>query len=130
MGFSEGAIAAATYRGDAVDARVIEGWTCHAGWPEYRGLNGPAAQPVLALVAEDDPWFAATGLHGDCGEFMGPPSTSRRSVVFRPPHPAASQHDLLWHADARLLLLGFLDELSHRDRAGGPDRRPAANPKE
>ena len=117
MGFSEGAIAVATYDGDAVDARVIEGWTCHAAWPEYRGLNAPVTQPVLALVAQHDPWFTAAALRGDCGDFMGPPSAWRVSIVFRPPHPAAAQHDLLWHADARRALLGFLDAL--------PTGRPA-----
>jgi dienelactone hydrolase len=111
MGFSEGAIAVATYDGDAVDARVIEGWTCHAAWPEYRGLNAQVEQLVLALVAQHDPWFTAAALRGDCGDFMGPPSAWRVSIVFRPPHPAAAQHDLLWHADARRALLGFLQVL-------------------
>jgi hypothetical protein len=38
MGHSEGAIAVATLDAPPVAARIIEGWTCHAGWPEYRGL--------------------------------------------------------------------------------------------
>lgn len=117
MGFSEGAIAAATYVGQPLDARVIEGWTCHAGWPEYHGLNAPAAEAVLALVAQHDPWFTDPALRGDCGAFMGEPSERRRSIVFRPPHPAASQHDLLWNLDARRALLGFLDAIGPR-RAG------------
>jgi dienelactone hydrolase len=119
MGFSEGAIAVATYDGDAVDALVIEGWTCHAAWPEYRGLKAPAEQPVLALSAQDDPWFMAAALRGDCGAFMGPPSAWRQSIVFRAPHPAASQHDLLWHPDARRALLGFLDALWESRRGHG-----------
>jgi dienelactone hydrolase len=108
MGLSEGAITVATYRGEAVAGRIIEGWTCHAEWPEYRGLNAPDKEPVLALSSQDDPWFQAPALRGDCGEFMGPPSPLRRSVVFRPPHPAASQHDLMWNSDARRLVLDFL----------------------
>ncbi|WP_209427546.1 hypothetical protein, partial [Pararhodobacter sp. SW119] len=57
MGHSEGAIAVATLEVFPVAARVIEGWTCHAGWPEYRGLNTAGDEPVLALVGENDPWF-------------------------------------------------------------------------
>lgn len=122
MGFSEGAIAAATYAGAPVDARVIEGWTCHAGWPEYRGLQAAAGEAVLAMVGEHDPWFVSAPLRGDCGEFMGTPSDRRRSVVFRPPHPAASHHDLLWNLDARRLLLGFLDALPGIAGPAGPSR--------
>lgn len=119
MGFSEGGIAAATYNGRPLDARVIEGWTCHAGWPEYRGLNAPASEAVLALLAEHDPWFTEATLRGDCGAFLGAPSDRRRSIVFRPPHPAASQHDLLWNLEARRALLGFLDTLAPRRSGDG-----------
>ena len=41
VGFSEGGITSATVSTDfdsGVNARVIEGWTCHAGWNEYRGI--------------------------------------------------------------------------------------------
>ena len=109
MGLSEGAIATATYVGEGVTGRVIEGWTCHAGWTEYQGLRAPPGEAVLSLVAQNDPWFAAPALQGDCGEFMGEPSPLRRSLVFRPPHPAASQHDLLWNTEARRALFDFLD---------------------
>jgi dienelactone hydrolase len=108
MGLSEGAIATATYVGEPLAGRIVEGWTCHAGWPEYRGLAAPPGEPVLALSSENDPWFQDPVLRGDCAEFIGPPSTWRRSVVFRPPHPAASQHDLMWNLDARRLVLDFL----------------------
>jgi len=112
MGLSEGAIATATYVGEAVAGRVIEGWTCHAGWPEYRGLQAPPKEPVLALSSENDPWFQEPVLRGDCGAFMTAPSALRRSVVFRPPHPAASHHDLMWNVYARREVLEFLDVAS------------------
>jgi poly(3-hydroxybutyrate) depolymerase len=112
MGLSEGGIATATYRGEAVAGRIVEGWTCHAGWPEYRGLQAPPAEPVLALSAENDPWFQQPVMRGDCGAFMTVPSALLRSVVFRPPHPAASHHDLMWNADARRLVLDFLRAVS------------------
>ena len=69
-GFSEGAAAAATVTGVAVTARVVEGWTCHAGWPEYAGLRAPASQPTLTLTSRDDPWFQAEWARGDCGAYM------------------------------------------------------------
>ena len=69
-GFSEGGIATATVTGAVVNARVIEGWTCHSGWSRYRGLAASPSEPVLALVGGDDPWFRPACLHGDCGVFM------------------------------------------------------------
>ncbi len=113
MGLSEGGITTATYVGEAVAGRIIEGWTCHAGWPEYRGLLAPPGEPVLAMSSENDPWFQEPVLRGDCGEFMTTNSALRRSVVFRPPHPAAPHHDLMWNADARRLVLEFLDAASN-----------------
>jgi dienelactone hydrolase len=108
MGLSEGAIATATYAGEPLAGRIIEGWTCHAGWPEYRGLNAPATESVLALSSQNDPWFQDPVMRGDCAEFIVSPSALRQSIVFRPPHPAASQHDLMWNADARRMVLEFL----------------------
>jgi dienelactone hydrolase len=114
MGLSEGAIATATYSGEPLAGRIIEGWTCHAGWPEYRGLAAPPGEPLLALSSENDPWFQDLALRGDCAEYLGPPSPLRRSIVFRPPHPAASQHDLMWNLDARRLVLDFLAQAAPR----------------
>jgi dienelactone hydrolase len=115
-GLSEGAIAAATYRGEPLRGRVIEAWTCHAGWPEYVGLDAVAGEAVLALTSENDPWFQDPVLRGDCGESIGVSTPLRRSIVFRPPHPAASQHDLLWNADARREILDFLKRASETAR--------------
>lgn len=112
MGLSEGAIAVATYAGEALAGRIIEGWTCHAAWPEYRGLRAPPDEPALALTSQDDPWFQQPELRGDCGEFMTTASALRRSVVFQAPHPAASLHDLMWNADARRLVFDFLDAVT------------------
>lgn len=107
MGHSEGGITAATAALPPVQARIIEGWTCHAGWPEYRGLNAPAVEPVLALVGAQDPWFAAPVLHGDCGLFM---DDNDRSVVFGPPGYLAKRHWLSFDADVQALILDFLAE--------------------
>jgi dienelactone hydrolase len=115
FGLSEGAIATATYEGQALRGRVIEAWTCHAGWPEYRGLHARPGEAVLALTSENDPWFQDPALRGDCGEFTGA-STLRRTIVFRPPHPAASHHDLMWNSDARRAVLDFLEQASRDGR--------------
>ena len=54
VGLSEGGIAAATFQSQSgkasLRARVVEGWTCHAAWDEYRGINAPADEPVLDIA--------------------------------------------------------------------------------
>lgn len=105
-GHSEGGTTVATYRGAPVQARVIEGWTCNAGWPEYKGLNAPEAEPVLSLVARRDPWFRLPVLRGDCGEFM---DDNDVSVVFRKPDPLFDQHWLSRNGDVQATILAFLE---------------------
>ena len=107
MGHSEGGITVATIEAPEVALRVIEGWTCHAGWPEYRGLNAPADQPVLALVGGLDPWFRAPVLRGDCGAFM-PADAPMRSVVYRPPNHLARKHWLSFDTTVQATVLEFL----------------------
>lgn len=107
MGLSEGAITTATVSGEPVSARIIEGWTCHAGWHEYSGLNALASEPVLNLLGEEDPWFTAAPLRGHCGEYMQKDNGSL-SVLFRPPHVLTDYHFLSWHASAQEVLLEFL----------------------
>lgn len=114
MGFSEGAIATATYRGVPLAARVLEGWTCRAAWPEYAGLAAEPQEAVLALSGQNDPWFRDSALSGDCAEAIGPDGNRRRVLVFRPPHAAASHHDVLWNLDARRELLEFLSTALER----------------
>lgn len=110
-GHSEGALTTATFQGARLDARVIEGWTCNAGWPEYIGLNAPRPEPVLALVGRRDPWFRLPVLRGDCGEFM---DDNDRSVVFRKPDPLHDQHWLSRNPDVQDTILEFLDRaLAH-----------------
>jgi poly(3-hydroxybutyrate) depolymerase len=108
-GFSEGAIAAATATGLSVRARIVEGWTCHAGWPEYVGLRAPSGQPTLTMTSQDDPWFRADWARGDCGAFMqGRPGS--RSVVFRQPDPLSAQHYVSGGAEVQATILKFLRE--------------------
>ena len=106
-GFSEGGITTATVTGEPVNARVIEGWTCHAGWEEYRGLDAPSSEPVLALLGAEDPWFQSVHLKGDCGAFMEG-RLSSTSIVYRRPDFLATKHHLSWHPDVQHLILEFL----------------------
>lgn len=66
VGFSQGGIVAATLGHTSLRARVVEGWTCHAGWNEYKGVNAPESEPVLTLVGINDPWFQNPWTRGDC----------------------------------------------------------------
>ena len=70
MGFSEGGITTARYGRGGLAGRIILGWTCNAGWPEYAGISGPRNEPILAVVASNDPWFTTSATMGDCGDFM------------------------------------------------------------
>jgi hypothetical protein len=79
FGVSEGGVAAALYRGDAFDARVIGLWTCHGG-ALVRGLAAPEDEAILSIVEASDPWYEEghTRLQdGDCGAFFG----NRRNAV-------------------------------------------------
>lgn len=108
MGLSEGGITTATLETDLpINARVIEGWGCHAGWTEYRGLA--AREPVLSLVAARDPWFRLKVLQGDCGSYMSAQllALGSRSVVYEDP-PLAERHALLEDPGAQDIVRTFL----------------------
>ena len=109
VGFSEGGVINATVSTDldsGVNARVIEGWTCHAEWSEYRGINASNSEPVLSLVADQDPWFQNSWARGSCGAYMNSDNGSR-SVVYSS-GPLVSKHSLLDDPDVQSLVLEFL----------------------
>jgi dienelactone hydrolase len=66
MGFSEGGITTAKYPHGGLAGRIILGWTCTSGWPEYSGISGPRHEPILAVVASNDPWFTSPWTSGHC----------------------------------------------------------------
>ncbi len=107
MGFSEGGITTATFTGPPLAGRIVEGWTCHAGWGEYRGLRGPKDEPLLTLVAAQDPWFRLPVLQGDCGAFMADRVQSRSLVVAEPP-AMAKAHWLTKDKAIQAEVLAFL----------------------
>lgn len=117
FGHSEGAVTAATMVSPsqhyAVNARVVEGWTCHAvGWEEYGGINAPKSEPVMTLVAKHDPWFQSEYTRGDCGPFINSNNGSQ-SIVIDKGH-LAYEHDLLFDPQLRDQVIDFLRQHSHQ----------------
>ena len=111
MGLSQGGVTTATFESSdpstSVRGRIIEGWTCHAGWQEYKGLNAAKSEPVLALVGKDDPWFQASWLRGHCGAFMRKNNGSK-SIVFRQA-PLNTRHELLEDSAVQKMIITFLN---------------------
>jgi dienelactone hydrolase len=113
VGLSEGGITTATYKPEnlkeSVSGRVIEGWTCHAGWEEYKGINSKYNEPILSIVAKDDPWFVADYLHGDCGEYLNNNPKSRSVVI--DDLLLSRKHGLMHHQKIQKITLDFLDNI-------------------
>jgi len=107
MGLSQGGITAATFTGEPVKARIIEGWGCHAGWSEYHGLNAPESEPVLSLLGQKDPWFKHPDLQGDCGEFML--NDQSESVVFDS-GSLRYRHELIEYDEVKQIVEAFLEK--------------------
>lgn len=107
MGHSEGAVSTTTLDAPNVAMRIVEGWTCHAGWPEYRGLNVPPDQSVLALVGANDPWFTLPVLQDDCGAFMAPEGP-RVSKVYRAQDYRGGKHWLSSDDAVQARILEFI----------------------
>lgn len=110
IGLSEGGITAATFtsmqKDRSVRARVVEGWTCNAGWFELAGLRAPESEPVLALVGKNDPWFQSSYLQGHCGESMFHENGSK-SVVYETGR-LSYEHELLEYREVQEETLAFL----------------------
>ena len=112
MGLSEGGVTTATFfslRPEfSLRARIVEGWTCHDGWPEYRGINAPDTEPVLTLVGADEPWFQTPWGKGDCGPFLNT-SNGSRSIVYSAGRLSA-RHELLEALEVQDTVLEFLND--------------------
>ena len=111
VGLSQGGITTATFSSKdpklSINARVIEGWTCHAGWAEYKGINAPKNEPVLSVVGEKDPWFQNEWTRGDCGSFMK--NDISKSIVFREGY-LSTRHELLEDQGVQKIVIEFLEE--------------------
>ena len=117
MGLSEGGITTATFARynsppHAVQARVVEGWTCQSGWPEQAGINAPRTEPVLTLVGARDPWFQNPWNQGSCRPFLDG-SNGSRSVVYDTGY-LQSRHELLEDAGVQRTVLEFLRQHTSR----------------
>ncbi len=110
MGHSQGGVTTATFNSTdhdmSVNARVIEGWTCHAGWGEYKGINASEDEPVLALVGKHDPWFQNNWTRGDCGAYINKNNGSQSIVLSE--GPLSARHALLEDRDLQKTVLEFL----------------------
>jgi len=111
VGLSEGGNLAATFKArnsnQRTHLRVIEGWTCHAGWPEWAGMNADRSEHVLSLLGANDPWFVGKPwLQGDCGRFMNR-SNGSRSIIYRSGQ-LSDQHALLAFRQPRQDFFAFL----------------------
>ena len=112
IGHSEGAIVAATFSDPdtSINARVVESWICSATWNEYGGINAPADEPVLTLLAENDPWFRNPWSAGNCGKYLNTTNGSK-SVVFTQPD-IRDRHELLEMQVVQRIVLDFLKQRS------------------
>ena len=114
VGLSEGGITTATYNPENpkanVNARIVEGWTCNAGWPEYIGVNTPNNEPVLSMVAKYDPWFQLDILKGHCGQFINKNSLSKSIVIDK--GALSKKHGLLHDTNMKKITLEFLKKVS------------------
>ena len=112
MGLSQGGITTATFFSTSPEqslrARIVEGWTCHAGWPEYRGINAPEGEPVLTLVGSQDPWFQDRWTKSNCTKFIDP-SNGSKSVVYSSGYLSA-RHELLESSEVQETVLEFLEQ--------------------
>ena len=112
MGLSQGGITTATFSSSSklasVNARVVEGWTCKAGWGEYTGIKAPKSEPVLTLVGINDPWFQNSWTRGDCSDAINKRNGSK-SVVYTDNY-LSHRHELLEDREVQATVLKFLRE--------------------
>jgi len=107
LGFDQGGVVVAGYRGPPVTAYVVTGWTCTA--PDVRhGLFTPPDRPVLAIRWADDPLFGDPAWNGDCGAHLDARPASRSIVL------EGRGHSVAENAEAREAVLRFLQAAASR----------------
>ena len=107
MGMSEGGIATAKFRGESVNARIIEGANCHLGWSDWDGLDAPESEPVLSLLGDNDPWYRGKiGGGQDCGSRMSKSNGSKSIVVTKGRY--RNDHQVLMDPDVRTAVKEFI----------------------
>jgi hypothetical protein len=109
MGFSEGGLTTAQYDRGGLAGRIILGWTCNAGWTEWRGISGPRDEPILAVVASNDPYFTKLEDSGDCGSSMLFRRKAESIVVNPKLHDYTSLHHVQGLPEIQKKILQFLE---------------------
>lgn len=83
FGVSEGAVTASLFRGNVFNGRIIAQWTC-TGAPLVEGIGAPKDEPILAIVKENDPYYAPNNTksqEGNCGNFMFDRLNSKSIII-------------------------------------------------
>lgn len=108
MGHSEGGIATAKFTGEPINARIIEGATCHSGWDDWDGLDAPESEPVLSLLGANDLWQRNKPWSGmDCGPRMSRSNGSKSIVVTEGGYE--SSHGVLMDLDVQRAVKEFIE---------------------
>ena len=119
MGMSEGGIATAKFWGEPVNARIIEGATCHMGWSDWDGLDAPESEPVLSLLGSNDPWQRSTSGWGkDCGNRMSRSNGSKSIVVREGQY--ANKHAVLMDPKVQAAVKQFFEAHIRKDEPASP----------
>lgn len=109
IGTSEGGVAAALFRGQVFNARVVAQWSCQ-GDPLVRGIGAPPGEPVLALMREGDPFYDPRNTpaqQGDCGPYLTGRPDSRSYVL--PRSQDGLNHFVFDDPDSHAVVVAFLD---------------------
>jgi len=108
VGYSEGGLAVANVEQSPVPLAgiVVMSWHCQ-GHEEFSGIKAPPDVPVLALIGDNDRWYAARqGRH--CGEVFGDRAASRSIVLPGNDHAVFTAPSLANVERARGAILAFL----------------------
>lgn len=119
IGASEGGVTAALFRADVFNARVIVQWTC-TGAELVAGIDAPPRTPILAIVREDDPFYAPSntpGQQGHCGLYMAGRANSQSLVV--PAGGGATAHDVLEDRGVQQTVVDFVRHFVVRGLVSG-----------
>ena len=106
IGFSEGAMAVASYPGDDLAGLVILGWHCQ-GNPPFDGIKAPSSLPVLAVIGDQDPWYRARPDY-HCGNLFDGRSDARSVILPGNGHAIINSPDVTNAETARAAILEFL----------------------
>jgi dienelactone hydrolase len=104
MGYSEGGLAVALWRGGGFNAQIITAWTCtHRFNSGLNGVRAPLATPLLAINHQQDPWYSGATA-GSCSAKLAGYKNARELIL-----PGAG-HDTAYNAQAVEAVLHLLRE--------------------